>query len=307
MNSPNESSKELSGRPIIFGEVLFDHFPDGKRILGGAPFNVAWHLQGFGLSPLFISRVGDDDEGSEILTTMKEWGMDTSGLQQDSSYPTGQVEIKIDGPGQHSFEILADQAYDHINFDQAKKTVNNHDCSLIYYGSLINRNEVSQNSLHNLIQETNLSSFIDINLRSPWWSLSDIQNLIKGANWLKLNEMELFAILKRENLAPVNWKEESIAVCRKYGIDLLIITLGEDGAFMASPEDIVKGRKVKVDNIQDTVGAGDAFASVVILGLIKGWPFKDILIRALEFAASICGIRGATSQNTELYSSLAID
>ena len=36
------------GRLCLFGEVLFDHFPDGKRVLGGAPFNVAWHLQAFG-------------------------------------------------------------------------------------------------------------------------------------------------------------------------------------------------------------------------------------------------------------------
>jgi fructokinase len=28
----------------VFGEVLFDYFPDGSRVLGGAPFNVAWHL-----------------------------------------------------------------------------------------------------------------------------------------------------------------------------------------------------------------------------------------------------------------------
>jgi len=33
----------------IFGEVLFDQFPDGQQVLGGAPFNVAWHLQAFGL------------------------------------------------------------------------------------------------------------------------------------------------------------------------------------------------------------------------------------------------------------------
>jgi len=31
-----------NNHPIhVFGEVLFDHFPDGSRILGGAPFNVA--------------------------------------------------------------------------------------------------------------------------------------------------------------------------------------------------------------------------------------------------------------------------
>lgn len=44
----------------IFGEVLFDHFPDGNQVLGGAPFNVAWHLQAFGQSPCMVSRVGND-------------------------------------------------------------------------------------------------------------------------------------------------------------------------------------------------------------------------------------------------------
>ena len=37
-------------RPVVFGEVLFDCFPDGSRVLGGAPFNVAWHCQAFWLA-----------------------------------------------------------------------------------------------------------------------------------------------------------------------------------------------------------------------------------------------------------------
>jgi fructokinase len=52
--------------PLVFGEVLFDCFPDGTEVLGGAPFNVAWHLQGFGLSPLLVSRVGNDARGQQI-------------------------------------------------------------------------------------------------------------------------------------------------------------------------------------------------------------------------------------------------
>ena len=67
-------------RPIIFGEVLFDCFPDGSRVLGGAPFNVAWHLQAFGAEPLFVSRVGNDPMGRKIRDAMLQWGMDTSGL-----------------------------------------------------------------------------------------------------------------------------------------------------------------------------------------------------------------------------------
>lgn len=50
----------------IFDEVLFDCFPTGEEVLGGAPFNVAWHLQALGDQPSFISRVGRDDYGDRI-------------------------------------------------------------------------------------------------------------------------------------------------------------------------------------------------------------------------------------------------
>ena len=60
-----------SPSPMIFGEVLFDEFEDGSTVLGGAPFNVAWHLQGLGVSPLFISRVGQDNLGDQVLSGMK--------------------------------------------------------------------------------------------------------------------------------------------------------------------------------------------------------------------------------------------
>ena len=51
---------------VIFGEVLFDDFPDGA-VLGGAPFNVAWHLQAFGLHPVMISRTGNDAQRDQII------------------------------------------------------------------------------------------------------------------------------------------------------------------------------------------------------------------------------------------------
>ncbi|MES9966998.1 MAG: carbohydrate kinase, partial [Sedimenticola sp.] len=54
----------------IFGEVLFDIFPGDERVLGGAPFNVAWHLQAFQAEPLFISRIGNDPLGREIRLRM---------------------------------------------------------------------------------------------------------------------------------------------------------------------------------------------------------------------------------------------
>ena len=63
-------TSQLPQTIALFGEVLMDQFPDGQCVLGGAPFNVAWHLQAFGLAPQFISRVGKDAPGETIRQAM---------------------------------------------------------------------------------------------------------------------------------------------------------------------------------------------------------------------------------------------
>ena len=101
----------------LFGEVLIDQFPDGQKILGGAPFNVAWHLQAFWQSPRFISKVGSDQIGADIKVVMEAWGMSLTGLQVDTLYPTGKVAIQINS-GEPSYDILDQQAYDFIDANQ---------------------------------------------------------------------------------------------------------------------------------------------------------------------------------------------
>lgn len=64
----------------IIGKVLYDVFPDGEEVLGGAPLNVAWSLKGFGLSPLLISRVGSDVRSQKLLDAMQAWGLSTDGI-----------------------------------------------------------------------------------------------------------------------------------------------------------------------------------------------------------------------------------
>ena len=44
----------------------------------------------------------------QVRAAMREWGMDTTGLQSDSQHPTGSVRIAMQGT-QHSFEILPQQ------------------------------------------------------------------------------------------------------------------------------------------------------------------------------------------------------
>jgi fructokinase len=285
---------QTGSRPIIYGEVLFDCFPDDRRVLGGAPFNVAWNLQAFGMNPLFISRVGDDAMGAEIRAAMRNWGMDLAGLQTDPDHPTGIVQIQLES-GEPSFDILPERAYDYID-SQSLPALDK--ASMIYHGSLILRTPVSATTFESLRNDRTLPAFLDVNLRSPWWNYETVHASMKRSRWIKLNENELNTLIAGDY--PLSRKIQELQ--NSTGAELVIITRGERGtiAYTAdgqteevAPEDVV--------TIIDTVGAGDAFASVMITGLLQDWPLSLSLVRAQAFASAIVGQRGATSQEPGFY------
>ena len=98
---------------LLFGEILVDRFPD-REVLGGAPFNVARHLRAFGCAPVLVTRIGQDAAGARVLQTLESSGLATHGVQLDTIYPTGMVDVNFTSEG-HRFDIISDQAYDHIH------------------------------------------------------------------------------------------------------------------------------------------------------------------------------------------------
>jgi len=287
-------------RPVIFGEVLFDRFPD-ESVLGGAPFNVAWHLQGFGSFPLLISSVGNDPSGESVKEAMEEWNIDQSGLQTDSSHPTGAVDIRMQGK-EHRFEILADQAYDYIDPGLARQALQTIEPILFYHGSLAVRTERNRKVLNGLLDELTLPVFIDVNLRDPWWEAENIPAMLKWAQWVKVNDVEMDLLADRYNLAAGSLEATAQRFLEHYDITLLIVTLGSRGAAaFAAEEEAVRVTPEQNSEIVDTVGAGDAFSSVILLGLMQGWSLAETMQRAQAFASRICQQRGATTLNTALY------
>lgn len=288
----------------MFGEVLYDCFPDGRDVLGGAPFNVAWHLQGFGLNPLMITRVGNDALGKKVQETMQEWGMDIAGLQQDAEHPTGQVTVSLVN-GQPGYDIVTDQAYDHIQVDAASdvlsKNVTKNNPGLIYHGSLALRSKVSRNALETILEFSAAPIFLDLNLRDPWWEKSLVDKIIKRATWVKLNDEELCEVVGHSMTNGNALKAYATELFKQCRLERLIVTRGERGAFVVSQEGIVEGAPAPVENLIDTVGAGDAFSAVTIAGILQGWPIQAALDKALSFASAICQQRGATQENPALY------
>jgi fructokinase len=284
----------VTSRPLIFGEVLFDRFPDGRAILGGAPFNVAWHLQAFGLEPLFISSVGADPLGEEVRSAMQEWGMDLSGLQTDSLHPTGVVDVSF-RRGEPHYHIVPDSAWDYIRPEGLPALPAD---GLLYHGSLALRQVISRTSWQRLKEETSVPCFIDINLRDPWWNIEGIGQLLAGVRWLKINLDELALIVPqvRDTESCIRHLLDSLPLA------WLIVTQGEAGALAVSAQgERLHVRPEQAISVVDTVGAGDAFSSVLILGLLKGWPMEQTLRRAQQFAGAVVGLRGATSRERDFY------
>ena len=297
--------KESSRTPLIFGETLFDIFPDGKLILGGAPFNVTWHLQGFGLTPLLITRIGCDALGEQGFQAMQKWGINTQQVQRDTVYPTGTVKV-LTQQGSHHFDIPAHQAYDHITIEPVLKTLTEIPCCLLYHGTLALRHHVSRQTLHTLAQTLKLPIFLDINLRHPWWNQQLLETYLKAATWVKANEEEMSIIEPkfRTFIEKGNFKESERVLenfCHRYNILMLIVTLGKRGAlFKTIQGDFLYLPAPKITMV-DSVGAGDAFSAAVIEGLIRYLSPFSILEQAITFAAAICEIQGATNLDKSLY------
>jgi fructokinase len=281
-------------RPVVFGEVLFDHFPDGHVVLGGAPFNVAWHLHAFGRNPLMISRIGDDSLGRRIRQAMEAQAMDAGGLQLDSQHATGTVDVSF-SDGEPSYDIVRDRAWDFISERMLPPLT---DVALLYHGSLALRNPVSRKAFDAIIRQNLAPVFVDVNLRDPWWQRDTVLSLLHNARWAKMNAGELAQLFP--DLADTHARAR--ALLDGYGLEWVVITRGAGGAlaYMAAGEPAAVTPERHMD-VVDTVGAGDAFSSVLVLGLLKGWPLPLMLQRAQAFASSIVGVRGATVSSAGFY------
>ncbi len=286
-------------RPVVVGEVLYDSFPEGAEVLGGAPFNVAWHLQGFGFAPLFISRVGRDDLGENVLNAMRAWGMDTRGVQRDAGHPTGRVRVNFTD-GEPHYDIVTDQAYDFIETAPARALLASEPAALLYHGSLIARSTQARASLDSLCDGA-AAVFMDINLRDPWWRREWLDAALRRARWVKLNEDELTVLSQSHLAGEADLRARAERLREACGIDVLVVTRGARGALLFSAAGVHTAAPAALSDLVDTVGAGDAFSAVTIAGLLRGWPLPLLAERAVDFAAAVCRQRGATRPDPALY------
>lgn len=261
-----------------FGEILWDILPTAE-LPGGAPMNVAYHLKKLGVPPVLISRVGHDDYGKGLLQLLAQNGLPTNFIQEDEDHATGLVYAKPGDNNDVTYDIVFPSAWDFIEWKEDFPLLLSASTYFIY-GSLAARNEVSRNTLYQLLESAPVK-VLDINLRPPHFHRPGVEYLIRKADILKMNSDELELVSGW--YGQYKSTEDRIKqVQDRYDIDTVLVTMGGDGALIAEGGMIRRHPGFKVQ-VADTIGSGDAFLAGFIFQNLRGATAE----KALEFASGM--------------------
>jgi fructokinase len=273
-----------------FGEVLWDCFASGKR-LGGAPLNVCLRLNSLGINAQILSAVGQDILGHELLSVIKERQINTDFIAVNPDKKTSTVEVVLDNNGSASYQIVADTAWDNITLSSSlSEQVKSSD--IFIFGSLVGREKVSLNTLKQLIDVAQFKVF-DVNLRKPHYDLKTLVELMHCADFIKLNDDELYEIAHAMG-SKFNSLEQNLEfIADKTNTQYMCVTKGSHGALLKINDKNYynSGYLIKV---VDTVGAGDSFLGSLIYQLCTTVDAQYAVNFACAVGAMVAQNNGAT-------------
>lgn len=267
------------GRIVSLGEVVADIYrgesssevemPFTARP-GGAPANVAVAAARLGSEAAFVGSVGKDLFGDFVLRALEAEGVDASGVGRcDPPTRTSLAFVEISDSGDREFTFYrSDPAADELLSPEDISRGLISGASFVNFGSIPLIKDPVRSAIQHaaeLARESNVSVAFDVNFREHLWESTEVARetvdpLLDLSDVVKLGHEELEPLLGTED------NEEAAELLLKRGVELVLISLGESGAFYATRDfqGSVPSFEIKV---VDTTGAGDAFLAAALVHL----------------------------------------
>ncbi|MBI5879383.1 MAG: ribokinase [Chloroflexi bacterium] len=261
----------------VFG-TEFGMFPGGKG------FNQAIAAARLGVRVAMTGRVGTDYFGDEFLNALRVDGVDAHHVLCDSSTGTGVGLPVIGADGDNSIVVVprANMALTPADVEMAAGTIASADVLLLQL-------EVPQAASLRAAQIARQAGTVVVLNPAP--AAEVMGELIALSDVIVPNEWEARSMT---GIMPDSG-DACIAVCERLfalGARQVIITLGDQGAYVASPEVRVRLRPYRV-SVVDTTGAGDAFCGALAYALALGQPLLAAASLANRAAALSVTVLGA--------------
>jgi fructokinase len=279
----------MSKKLIVgIGEILWDMLPSGKA-LGGAPANFAYHATRLGEEGWAVSAIGPDALGREIQHIVAEKRLKS--LISLTDKPTGTVRVELDAKGVPTYTIMEDVAWDNIPFTPEMEELARR-ADAVCFGSLVQR-MASRASVLRFLRATRPDALkvFDINLRQHYYSREVLEESLKWADILKINDEEIRIVADMFGLGS----DDTVA-CRalidRYALRLVILTKGAAGSEVITADETIPQPAGETE-VVDTVGAGDSFTAAFVVAYLRGSSLSDAQRQASDTAAYVCSRQGA--------------
>jgi fructokinase len=285
---------------VGLGELLWDVLPKGKE-LGGAPANFAYMTSLLGDHGIVASRVGGDALGRTAGRRLERIGLRSKFLQLDTKHPTGTAKVDVDPTGQPTFDFPENVAWDFFEWTpEWQKLASTTDA--VCFGTLAQRSPQSRATIRLFLQEVarGTTRIFDVNLRPKSYSAEILDDSMKLADIVKLNQDELRIVVKllgsdlSDEERAARWLRDT------YGLRLVCITRGAKGSLLVSPTEVSQHSGIRVV-VADTVGSGDAFTAALIYHYLRHGTLATMNEAANRMGAWVASQTGATPPRDDYY------
>lgn len=302
---------------IAIGEMLIDFacvskdsegYPTMAAHPGGAPANFLAAISKFGGKTALIGKVGDDTFGHLLLSSLKNSGIDTIGMQISKDFFTTLAFVTFDEQGDRSFAFSrkpgADTqlCIDEIDFkmiDEAKA---------FHFGTLSLTDEPAKTATCKAVEYAKKAGKLitfDPNLREMLWK--DLDDAKKQMLWgltkadvVKISDNEV------EFLFGLSPEKGAKHILENFGVKLVFVTCGADGCVFANAKASGSVAGMKNLNVIDTCGAGDIFGGSAVWKMLQyNKAPKELEYSELkEIAGFACTVAGISTERSGGISSI---
>ncbi len=287
------------------GEALFDLYPDGRAVVGGAPLNFSIQADRLGrrigkrAAP--ISRVGADALGNDLIARLSSLGVATDLLQRDPEHPTGAVAVSIDAEGQPLYDVTSGVAWDHLELTPELEDFAAN-CGVICFGTLAQRRDENREVIELLLSKAKRAiRLFDVNLRQDYFDVSMLRRGCALATAVKMNEAELDVMAGMLQLRGNRHGDYIHALFDRFPVDQILLTRGARGCILFTPNNRCEVKQISYEpeSDADAVGAGDAAAAGFVAGLLAKLAEPKVVELANRAGAWVASRHGATPELPE--------
>jgi len=257
---------------------LLRHAREFERHVGGAESNVAIGLARLGHEVGWISRVGADEFGACVQSTIRGEGVDTSQVIRDPDAPTG-VYFKEQRRADHT------RVY-YYRDDSAASRLAPSDLDPAYIGradylhltgitpALSDRCREATWAAFRIAGEQDVAVSFDPNVRRKLWSeaeaRSTIREMLPSVRTILTGQGEATLLTGEDD------PETAARALYELGPAEVVVRLGANGALGLDPSGLEHRPALEVDAV-DVVGAGDAFTAGYLSGRLRGKSLGESL------------------------------